>query len=75
LTWAQLGRHEKPVLIADIRGFWRPLLDLFAHMRTTGFIREGFEVKTLVAENIVDVLPMLDQAAAEAGKPGVMPPM
>ena len=24
LTWAQLNRHMKPILIADIGGFWRP---------------------------------------------------
>ena len=28
LTWAQLNRHAKPILIADIAGFWRPLLAL-----------------------------------------------
>ena len=33
LTWIQLGRHAKPLVIADIGGFWRPLLTLFAHMR------------------------------------------
>ncbi|HXW20191.1 MAG TPA: TIGR00730 family Rossman fold protein [Roseiarcus sp.] len=63
LTWAQLQRHAKPVLIADIVGFWRPLLSLFAHMRNLGFVREGFEVRYLVAENIEDVLPMLERAA------------
>jgi hypothetical protein len=64
LTWAQLNRHMKPILIADIGGFWRPLLALLAHMRTEGFIREGFEARYLVAERIEDVLPML-RAAAE----------
>jgi uncharacterized protein (TIGR00730 family) len=63
LTWAQLNRHKKPILIADIGGFWRPLLDLFAHMRLQGFIREGFEVRYMVAERIEDVLPMLHAAA------------
>ncbi len=64
LTWAQLNRHRKPILIADIGGFWRPLLALIAHMRIEGFIREGFEARYLVAERIEDVLPML-RAAAE----------
>jgi uncharacterized protein (TIGR00730 family) len=64
LTWAQLNRHTKPILIADIGGFWRPLLALLAHMRIEGFIREGFEARYLVAEKIEEVLPML-RAAAE----------
>jgi uncharacterized protein (TIGR00730 family) len=64
LTWVQLNRHVKPVLLADIGGFWRPLLALLAHMRIQGFIREGFETRYLVAEKIEDVVPML-RAAAE----------
>jgi uncharacterized protein (TIGR00730 family) len=63
LTWAQLNRHAKPILIADIGGFWRPLLALFAHMRFEGFIREGFDMHYRVAEKIEDVLPMLRTAA------------
>jgi uncharacterized protein (TIGR00730 family) len=59
LTWAQLGRHEKPILIANINGFWRPLLSLLAHMRESGFVRPGLEVKYLVAERIEDALEML----------------
>jgi uncharacterized protein (TIGR00730 family) len=64
MTWAQLERHAKPILIADLEGFWRPLLALFAHMRLQGFIREGFDLRYLVAEKIEDVVPML-RAAAE----------
>ena len=66
LTWVQLDRHDKPVLIADIGGFWRPLLDLFAHMRNNGFIRSDLEVRYLVAERIEDVVPMLQTAYARA---------
>jgi uncharacterized protein (TIGR00730 family) len=66
MTWAQIGRHTKPILIADVKGFWKPLLSLFAHMREAGFIRAGFEVKPLVAEKMVDVLPMLEAAATRA---------
>lgn len=59
LTWIQLGRHQKPMVIADIAGFWRPLLSLLAHMRNTSFIREGYEVHYMVAERAEDVLPMI----------------
>jgi uncharacterized protein (TIGR00730 family) len=63
LTWVQLGRHAKPVLVADIGGFWRPLLSLIAHMHNLGFIREGFDLNYLVAEKIEDALPMIETAA------------
>ena len=66
LTWVQLARHRKPVLLADIGGFWRPLLALIAHMHNLGFLREGFDVHYLVAEKIEDVLPMLTAAAERA---------
>lgn len=66
LTWVQLRRHQKPVLLADIAGFWRPLLSLVAHMHNQGFLREGFDVHYLVAEKIDDVLPMLAAAARRA---------
>jgi uncharacterized protein (TIGR00730 family) len=67
LTWKQLGRHEKPVLLANIDGFWEPLLALFAHMRRTQFIRSGLSVDILKAERVEDILPRL--RAAVAGVP------
>jgi uncharacterized protein (TIGR00730 family) len=60
LTWLQLGRHTKPILIADINGFWRPLLALFAHMRHFDFIRASLEVNYLVAERAEDIVPMIE---------------
>jgi uncharacterized protein (TIGR00730 family) len=68
LTWVQLGRHQKPVLIADIDGFWRPLLSLMAHMRDKGFIPTRLEVRYLVAEKVDDIIPMLETAARRAGE-------
>ena len=43
LTWQQLGRHTKPVLLANIDGFWEPLLALLTHMRATEFIRADLD--------------------------------
>jgi uncharacterized protein (TIGR00730 family) len=62
LTWAQLGRHAKPILILNLDDFWKPLLVLFAHMRQYGFIRPGLELSYLVAERVEDVIPMLSAA-------------
>lgn len=66
MTWAQIGQHRKPILILDVKGFWRPLLALFAHMREAGFIRAENEVKPIVAEKVEDILPMLRAAAERA---------
>jgi uncharacterized protein (TIGR00730 family) len=67
LTWKQLGRHEKPVLLANIDDFWEPLFDLLAHMRATEFIRPGLSFEVLRAERVEDILPRL--RAAVAGVP------
>ena len=68
LTWAQLGRHKKPILIVNIAGFWDPLCVLLEHMRRTQFIRPEFGVTLLVADRIEDVLPMLRAAAAKVSE-------
>jgi uncharacterized protein (TIGR00730 family) len=62
LTWAQLGRHRKPVLVANIEGFWEPLCALFDHMRALQFIKKEFSFDLLVADRVEDILPMLMQA-------------
>jgi uncharacterized protein (TIGR00730 family) len=64
LTWQQLGRHAKPVLLANIDNFWEPLLVLLSHMRATQFIRAGFSVDVLKAERVEDILPRLRSAAS-----------
>jgi uncharacterized protein (TIGR00730 family) len=68
LTWAQLGRHRKPILIADIEHFWEPLCALLDHMEKLQFIRAGLHVNLLVAARIEDVLPKLLEAAAESSE-------
>jgi uncharacterized protein (TIGR00730 family) len=70
LTWQQLGRHSKPVLLANVDGFWEPLLALFAHMRETQFIRPTLSVDILKAERVEDILPRLRAAAARVSENG-----
>jgi uncharacterized protein (TIGR00730 family) len=63
LTWAQLGRHKKPILILNIERFWDPLCALIEEMRRLEFIRAGMTVDLLVAEAVEDILPQLFAAA------------
>jgi hypothetical protein len=64
MTWQQLGRHTKPILIANIDGFWNPLLVLLDHMRDTAFIRPNLTVDLLQVDDVVQILPTLRAAAA-----------
>jgi uncharacterized protein (TIGR00730 family) len=76
LTWAQLGRHKKPILIANINGYWNPLLTLINHMRDVKFVPSALEVDLLVAKRVEDILPTLRevrQNVFDAGKPTAVP--
>lgn len=64
ITWVQLGRHRKPILLANIQGFWNPLCALIDHMKRLEFIRGDLDFDLLVADNVADILPMLQEAAA-----------
>ncbi|MCB1471524.1 MAG: TIGR00730 family Rossman fold protein [Rhodobiaceae bacterium] len=59
LTWGQLGQHNKPVVIANIDGFWDPLLNLLEHMRAQSFIRPGLMATYEVATSPDDILPLI----------------
>ena len=63
MTWAQLGRHKKPILILNVERFWDPLCALLDHMEKLEFIRPGLGVNFLVAERVEDILPKLIEAA------------
>jgi uncharacterized protein (TIGR00730 family) len=66
LTWQQLGRHSKPILMANIDNFWEPLIELLNHMRSTAFIRPTLPLDVLMADRAEDILPRLRAAAAQA---------
>jgi hypothetical protein len=64
VTWVQLGRHRKPILLANIKNFWDPLCALIEHMKKLEFIRGDLNFELLVADKVADILPMLQKAAA-----------
>ena len=37
-TWGMLGLHAKPVVLADVDGFWQPLLDQLRRMVDDGYL-------------------------------------
>ena len=63
LTWAQLGRHKKPILILNVDRFWDPLCVLLDQMEEVAFIRPGLSVKYLVTDRVEEILPQLLEAA------------
>lgn len=48
LTWGQLGLHHKPCGLLNVKGFYDPLLALFDHAVSEGFVREIYRTMVLV---------------------------
>jgi uncharacterized protein (TIGR00730 family) len=66
MTWGQLGRHRKPMLFANIEGFWNPMLALLDHMTEEGFIHTAHRVKPLVANSVEAIVPTIRGAYEQA---------
>lgn len=76
LTWAQLGKHDKPIVLANFNGFWNPLTDLLDHMRRSEFIHTGHRVRPMVISDVEEIVTKVVTASAtvahEEGDAGVI---
>ncbi|RCS23193.1 TIGR00730 family Rossman fold protein [Phyllobacterium salinisoli] len=63
MTWAQLGHHSKPMVFANINGFWDPLISLLDHMGAEGFIHTSHLVKPLIVDRAEDIVPTILRVA------------
>ncbi|WP_276285515.1 TIGR00730 family Rossman fold protein [Brucella abortus] len=59
MTWAQLGKHRKPMVFANINNFWQPMLALLDHMRAEGFIHTAHQVQPLIVDKAEDIVPAI----------------
>ena len=69
MTWGQLGHHRKPIVFANINGFWNPMLSLLDHMRAEGFIHTGHLVQPLVVDTAEAIVPAILVAASSDSAP------
>lgn len=74
MTWAQLDRHAKPILIVNINGFWDPLVALFGRMMDEGFLHKAFiaghtDLPVTFVDSIEDVVPTLRRQLAAVPRP------
>jgi uncharacterized protein (TIGR00730 family) len=68
MTWRDLGLHDKPVVLVDVGGYWRPLLDLFDHLAAERFSRRHEQLFT-----VVDGPDAALEAFARAPEPALAP--
>ena len=62
LTWKQIGLHDKPIVIVDVAGAWKPLRALVDGLVSQGFVRD--EHRALFT--IVDSAPAAVEACETA---------
>ena len=62
ITWRQLGFHDKPIVLANHRGYWDPLLSLFDHIVATGFAGSDAHRLYAVAPSLDEVFDRLNAA-------------
>jgi uncharacterized protein (TIGR00730 family) len=69
MTWAQLDRHVKPVMIVNVGGFWDPLIEQFSRMTEEGFLHKAFlgnhvDLPVRFVNSIAEVIPTLRATVA-----------
>jgi uncharacterized protein (TIGR00730 family) len=62
LTLRSLRFHDKPLVLVDVEGFWRPLLDLFEHLYEEQFARPESRDAYVVVDGPEAALEVLDAA-------------
>lgn len=58
-TWAQIGLHNKPVILFNIDGYYDALLQHFERMLADGFVRPEQREILKVANSIEELLKLL----------------
>ena len=61
LTWAQIGVHEKPVGLLNVRGYFDPLLALLLHAEREGFVFHEHREMLLTAKEPQALLDALQK--------------
>jgi uncharacterized protein (TIGR00730 family) len=70
MTWAQLDQHEKPILIANINGFFDALIALFQRMTDDGFLHKAFlgnhvDLPVRFCDTVEAIIPTLKKAVVD----------
>ena len=70
LTWKQLGIHGKPIVLANIGGYFNPLLQQFDVAIQKKFARPEDRILFNVADSAQAILTFLEGAPVMARKAG-----
>lgn len=62
LTWAQLGRHTKPMVFANINNYWAPMIEMIDHVKAAGFLHNAEKMVPLVVQHADRIVPDIQKA-------------
>ncbi len=68
LTWAQIGLHEKPVVLINPDGFWDPLLAMLRRMVEQAYVKPEQQGLLRVVSGLDELLPALRMGPASGGR-------
>ena len=74
MTLRKLDRHAKPLVLANFKNFWQPLLGMFDALATAGFMQPCAQDTHMVADTPDQILPLLHGKPAAAQAPSSAPP-
>ena len=66
LSWRRLDLHAKPVVFANLDGFWDPLFELFEHTIQANLTPASFREAWVSVDSIDQIVPALIGTAAAA---------
>ncbi|MFY7570501.1 TIGR00730 family Rossman fold protein [Streptomyces sp. WI04-05B] len=67
LTWSHLRLHDKPCVLLDIHGYYRPLLAFIEHAVREGFIDSDTARRVIVCERVEQVFEVLRHVGIPGG--------
>jgi hypothetical protein len=67
LSWRQLGLHHKPILLADIGGYWGPLRALLDDIVAKGFARPEARELLRIVPTVAALIMRLEVDSAARG--------
>ena len=68
LTWAQLGLHNRPIIVANIEGYWQPMLTMLDHVIASGFADADLRSLFCVAQTVDEIESVLRSALNTASQ-------
>lgn len=69
ITWRQLGIHDKPIIIGNLKNYWTPFLSMIDHIIDEGFMRQDDKKTFQVVDSLDDVMDAIERAPKETFDP------